>query len=145
MKTTFSTRVKGMGNNTGIEVPPENLLELGTGRKPAVKVSLSGYAYSSTVGTVSGVAMIPLSAAHRKASGLKAGDAVEVTLELDLKPRTVELPEDLAAALESRAGARKAFDGSAPSKQKEFVRQVLEAKTGETRARRIEKVLEGLG
>jgi len=144
MKTSFSTRVKGVGNNTGIEVPLENLLELGTGKKPAVKVSLSGYEYSSTVGAMSGLFMIPLSAAHRKASGLKAGDPIEVMLELDLEPRMVELPDDLSAALEGQVGARAAFNASSPSKRKEFLRQVLEAKTQDTRARRIARVLESL-
>jgi len=144
MKTTFGTRVKGVGNNTGIEVPPENMLELGSGKKPAVVVHLAGYRYASTVAVMGGVFMIPLSAAHRAASGLKAGDAVEVTLELDLEPLKLELPEDLAAALEGKAAKKAAFDALAPSRRKEWVRLVLEAKTAETRARRIEKVLEGL-
>lgn len=129
MKTSFETHIKASGNNTGIEVPAENMLELGTGKKPAVVVSLTGYRYASTVAVMGGAFMIPLSAAHRAASGLSAGDSVEVTLELDLEPRRVELPEDLAAALESKAGVRAAFDASAPSKRKELVRQVLEAKT----------------
>jgi len=144
MKTTLSTVVKALGNNTGIEVPAHNLLELGGGKKPAVKVSLSGYTYSSTVGTMSGLSMIPLSAAHRKASGLEPRDPVEVTLELDLEPRTFEPPEDLVATLEGQAGKRAAFDASAPSRRKEWVRQGLEAKAQDTRQRRIEKVLEGL-
>ena len=144
MKTIFNTTVKATGNNTGIEVPEQNMTELGTSKKPAVKVDLSGYQYQSTVAVMGGKFMIPLSAAHRAASKLKAGDAVTVKLELDLTPRGVELPEDLAAALE-HSGLRAAFDSSAPSKRKEFVRQVMDAKTEETRARRIEKVVAQLG
>jgi antitoxin component of MazEF toxin-antitoxin module len=141
MKTTFKTTVKAIGNNTGIEVPEQNMAELGSSKKPAVNVNLSGYAYQSTVAVMGGKFMIPLSAAHRTASNLKAGDAITVTLELDLEPRNVELPEDLAAALE-KSGGRLAFDKSAASKRKEFVRQVTDAKTQETRARRIEKIVE---
>ncbi len=140
MKTTFETTVKAIGNNTGIEVPTQNMNQLGPSKKPAVKVNLSGYEYQSTVGVMGGKFMIPLSAAHRAASKLKGGDAITVTLELDLEPRGVELPEDLAAALKA-SGVTAAFEKSAPSKRKEFVRQVLEAKTDETRARRIEKVV----
>jgi uncharacterized protein YdeI (YjbR/CyaY-like superfamily) len=87
--------------------------------------------------------MISLSKAHREAAGLKAGDKVTVTLELETTPRTVEVPDELAKAL-SKAGARKTFDALAPSKRKEFVRQVAEAKAPETRERRIEKIVASL-
>ena len=143
MKTTFTTKVLGIGNNTGIEVPAENIAELGAGKKPAVKVNLSGYAYSSTVGVMSGKHLIPLSAAHRKASGLSAGDEIAVTLELETEARTVDVPADLASALE-RSKVKAAFDNLAPSKRKEFVRQLEDAKTPETRERRLAKILEGL-
>jgi hypothetical protein len=144
MKTTFETTLKVSGNNTGIEVPELNMTELGTSKKPAVKVNISGYKYQSTVAVMGGKFMIPFSAAHRAASKMRGGDAITVTLELDLEPREVELPQDLALALEA-SGLRAAFDSSAPSKRKEFVRQVLDAKTEETRARRIEKVVAQLG
>jgi Bacteriocin-protection, YdeI or OmpD-Associated/Domain of unknown function (DUF1905) len=140
MKTTFSTTILAMGNNTGIEVPPANIAELGNGKKPAVTVYLPGYSYPSTVAVMGGNSMIPLSKAHREASGLTGGDTVEVTLELETAPRTISVPADLAAALDA-AGATERFEALAFSKRKEFVRQVDEAKTPETRARRIEKLL----
>jgi Bacteriocin-protection, YdeI or OmpD-Associated/Domain of unknown function (DUF1905) len=143
MKTTFTTNIKAVGNNTGIEVPAKNIAELGESKKPAVKVNMSGYSYASTVAVMSGKFMIPLSKAHREAAGLKAKDKITVTLELETTPRTVEVPDDLAEAL-SKAGVRKMFDASAPSKRKEFVRQVEEAKTQETREKRIAKILEAL-
>ena len=105
-----------------------------------MKVNLSGYEYTSTVGVMSGKFMIPLSAAHRASSGLKGGDPITVTLELDTASRDVELPKELAAALE-KSKLIPAFEKSAPSKRKEFVRQVMDAKTEETRERRIEKIV----
>jgi hypothetical protein len=143
MKTTFTTNILGIGNNTGIEVPAKNIAELGESKKPAVKVNVSGYSYPSTVAVMSGKFMIPLSKAHREAAGLKANDKVTVTLELETAPRTFEVPDDLAKAL-TKAGVRKMFDAAAPSKRKEFVRQVEDAKTQETRERRITKILETL-
>jgi uncharacterized protein YdeI (YjbR/CyaY-like superfamily) len=80
--------------------------------------------------------LIPFNAAHREASGLGAGSVVTVTLELDTAPRITELPDDLAAALAER-NLREIFDKLAPSKRKEFVRQVEDAKSQETRTRRI--------
>jgi hypothetical protein len=142
MKTTFKTTLSGTeGSPTGIEVPPASIAALGTSKKPAVKVTVSGYQYRSTVAVMGGKFLIPVSAAHRTAAGIKAGDKIEVTLELDTEPRTVEVPEDLAAALAKNPKLCAAFDALAPSKKKECVRQVVEAKTAETRQRRIDKII----
>lgn len=144
MKATYTTIVKAAGNNTGLEVPPEIITKLGSSKKPPVIVTVAGYTYRNTVAVMGGVFMISLSKAHREAAGIKGGDKVEVTLELDTAPRTVEVPDDLATALSQKPGARAAFDAAAPSKRKEFVRQVEDAKTPETRERRIAKIVEQL-
>jgi hypothetical protein len=139
MKATFATTVaqeEGM-NATGIPVPAEAVAALGTGKRPKVTVSLNGYTYRTTVAAYGDVFMLPLSAAHRQAAGVKAGDQVEVTIELDLAPRTVEVPTDLAAALAAQPGATAAFDALSYTMRKEYVRQVEEAKALETRNRRI--------
>ena len=60
-----------------------------------------------------------------------------MTLELDLEPRTVEVPDDLAAALAQKPGARETFEALNFSTRKEHVRQVESAKAAETRQRRI--------
>lgn len=126
---------------TGIPVPAKAVAALGSHKKPPVKVTIGAYTYRSTIAAYGEVFMIPLSAEHRTAAGLKAGDKIEVTLELDTEPRTVELPADLAAALDKVKGARAAFDASAPSARKEFVRQVESAKAQETRERRIAAIV----
>src|ERR1700712_2326001 len=66
----FSTTIVQTGNNTGIEVPPEALDALGGGKRPAVTVTVADYVYRSTVATMGGRSLIPLSAEHRRASGL---------------------------------------------------------------------------
>jgi len=125
---------------TGIEVPPEIIAALGGGKKPPVALTVNGYSYRSTVAVMGGKYMVGFSSDHRAASGLKGGDAIEVDIALDDAPRTVEVPEDFAAALET-AGARAAFDKLAYSHRKEHVRAIEDAKTAETRARRIEKAV----
>ncbi|MCU0466145.1 MAG: YdeI/OmpD-associated family protein [Anaerolineae bacterium] len=139
MSVTFKTTIfQAEGKNaTGIEVPADLIAALGTSKRPALVVTVNDYVYRTTVGVYGDSFLLPFNAAHREASGLGAGDAVTVTLELDTAPRTVELPEDLSAALAAKTGAQAAFDALAPSKRKEFVRQVEEAKAPETRARRI--------
>lgn len=143
VETTFTTVIRGIGNNTGIEVPEQNLAELGAGKRPPVTVVVGDYSYSGSVGAMGGLALVSLSRAHREASGLGAGDAVTVTLRLVEGERVVEVPEDLAEALGS-AGRREAFDGLSYSVRKEHARSVVDAKTPETRARRVAKVLERL-
>lgn len=147
MKTTFTTTIlqeEGM-NATGIRVPDEAIAVLGSGKRPKVVVTLKGYSYRSTVAAYTDAYMLPLAQEHRTAAGVKAGDEVEVTLELDTEPRTVDVPDDLATALAAKTGAREAFDGLAYSIRKEHVRQVESAKAAETRTRRIVKIVDSLG
>lgn len=141
--TTFETVILGFGNNAGIEVPAANLAELGSRKRPPVLVTVGGYEYRSTVGVMSGRALISLPKAHRDASGLRAGDTVTVRLALEEGPRPVDVPTELQTALD-RAGLRERFAELAYSRRKEFARQVRDAKADDTRQRRIEKVLQAL-
>jgi len=129
---------------TGLEVPPDVVERLGGGKRPAVVVSLGTHTYRTTVGVMGGRAMVPVSAENREAAGVAAGDEVEVGLTLDTAPRTVEVPEDLAALLAADPAARATFDGLAPGQRKEWVRWVTEAKKAETRADRVVKTVEAL-
>ena len=139
----FETTLSQMGNNTGIEVPPEVVEALGGGKRAAVTVDVNGYVYSSTLGVMGGRHLIPFSSDKRKATGLAGGDPITVELTLDTAERVVELPEDLVAALDA-AGARAAFDALAPSARKAQAGGVAEAKSPETRARRIVKIVAAL-
>jgi hypothetical protein len=140
---TFQTTILQMGNNTGIPVPEEVIEQLGAGKRPLVRVTLNDYTYRSSVAVMDGKYLISMSKAHREAAGVQGGEALDVTVELDLEPRTVELPEDLKSALVD-AGALDAFEKAAPSMKKEYVRQVEEAKAQATRDRRIAKIVEKL-
>jgi len=139
LNTKFTTTVlkDKEKNATGLPVPAEAVAALGAGKKPRVKVSLNGYTYRTTVAVLGDVFMLSLSAENREAAGVQAGQPVEVILELDTELRTVELPDDLAAALAVAQGAREAFDALPYSARKEYVRQVETAKAQETRGRRI--------
>jgi len=129
---------------TGIEVPPSVIESLGGGKRPAVVVGFGGYSYRTTIGVMGGRHLIPVSAEHRAAAGVQAGDQLKVTLTLDDAPRDVEVPSDLAKALKGSPDARRAFDALSPSNRKRHVQSVTSAKTDETRQRRIAKVVEEL-
>jgi uncharacterized protein YdeI (YjbR/CyaY-like superfamily) len=78
----------------------------------------------------------------REGAGVKAGDDVDVTLELDTAPREVEVPAALAVALAADPQAKAVFDGMAFTHRKEYARWVAEAKRDETRERRVQQAVE---
>ncbi|MEU2347578.1 YdeI/OmpD-associated family protein [Modestobacter sp. NPDC049651] len=129
---------------TGLVVPPDVVEALGGGRRPPVVVTLGGHTYRTTVGVMGGRSLLPVSAEHRTAAGLAAGDEVEVDVALDTAPREVEVPADLAAALDAEPGLRARFDALAPSARKEHARAVESAKAEATRARRVAAVVAAL-
>ncbi len=136
----FHTTIKQSDKTaTGIEIPDEVVASLGAGKKPPVKMTVNGYAYRSTVATIDGKFMVGFSADHRAASGIKGGDDVDVEIELDTEPRTVDVPADLQSALDAEPAARQTFDKLSNSLKGYHVYQVTSAKTDETRQRRIEK------
>ena len=139
-RATFRTTILGTGKTTaGIEVPEVAVEALGAGKRPPVVVTINGYAYRNTVAVMSGTYMIGVSNEHRAASGLAAGDEVDVELVLDTAPRTVELPADFEAALAAEPAARATFDKLSNSNKGSHVTLIEGAKTDETRRRRIEK------
>ncbi len=139
---TFTTTIFQDGNNTGIEVPPEVIEQLGAGRRPPVRVDLSGFEFRTTVGVMGGRHLVPVSKAVREASGVAGGDEVSVTLTVDTSPREVDVPEDLVAALAAEPAAAAFFGGLSNSLQRYHVGQVTDAKTDATRQRRIAKAVQ---
>jgi hypothetical protein len=144
MTASYDTVIRAFGNNAGIEVPAEVLTELGAGKRPKVLVMVGDYSFATTVGAMGGLALVSLSKAHREASGLRAGQQIHVDLELDTAPAPLAVPQELALAL-AKAGLLDVFDKLAPSRRKEYVRQIGDAKATETRERRIAKILAELG
>ncbi len=140
---SFATTLVQIGNNVGIEVPPEIVEGFGAGKRVPVVVTIAGYSYPSTIAVMGGRYLLPVAAAVRKAAGVSGGETHEVTLVHDTSSRDTPVPDDLAEALEA-AGVRSAFDALAPSHRKEHVRSVEDAKAEATRQRRIAKVVEAL-
>lgn len=58
--------------------------------------------------------------------------------------RKVEVPDDLAAALEKNERARATFEGFGPSHKREYVEWIAEAKRDSTRSRRLATALQWL-
>jgi uncharacterized protein YdeI (YjbR/CyaY-like superfamily) len=141
----FSTTILQAGKTaTGIRIPDEVVKALGSGKRPAVKVTINGFTYRSTVAVMSGDYMVGVSAENRAGAGVAGGDVVDVDIELDTAPREVTVPPELAAALAAEPAARRTFDALSPSNKGWHAQQVTGAKTDETRQRRIAKSIEAL-
>jgi len=80
----------------------------------------------------------------QEAAGVGVGDEIDIELELDTAPRTVEVPPDLAAALARDGKAAAAWAKLSFTNRKEIARSLEEAKRPETRGRRLEAALERL-
>ena len=142
MSVSFRATIQQTGKTAcGIEVPEAVVDALGGSRRPAVVVTLDHYTYRSTVAPMNGGFWVGVNAEHREASGLGAGDEVQVTLARDAAPRELEVPPELAAALDGDPVARAFFDGLSYSNRRVFTLSVEGTNNPETKARRVEKAI----
>ncbi|WP_420968535.1 YdeI/OmpD-associated family protein [Bradyrhizobium sp. B120] len=137
-RKTFEATIVLEGSACFIPVTFDPKVVFGKVRAP-VLVTLNGYTYRSTIASMGGQVCIPLRGSNREAAGLKGGETLQVTLELDAEKRTVDIPPDLDEALTPAARAR--WDQLSYTHQREQVEAINEAKKPETRARRIEQTV----
>jgi hypothetical protein len=141
----FSTTILLAGKTTtGIRVPDRIVEALGAGKRPPVRVTINGHTYRSTIAVMRGAFMVGVSAVVREAAGVAGGDDVEVGIELDTAPREVKVPPILKKALARDATARTRFAALSYSKQRRLVDPIDQAKTEETRERRVKGALQAL-
>jgi antitoxin component of MazEF toxin-antitoxin module len=130
-------------NTVRLRINADLSAALGTARLLPAMVTIDGCPIPTTLHRMGGGYMMVLNKEVQQQIGATAGDTVHVTVELDGTERTVDLPDDLAAAI-AAAGVRAGFDRLTPFRQAELVKSVTSAKKPETRARRIELVLHQL-
>jgi hypothetical protein len=141
---TFRSTMVPAGNATGAEVPAEVVGALGEGKRPKVAITINGHTWRSRVPSKGGRYLVGISAGNRAAAGIDEGDEIEVTLELDTEPREVDEPADLMVALDAVPTVRAAFDRLPFGLRRKHVNDIEAAKTAQTRARRIERLVESL-
>jgi hypothetical protein len=141
----FQSTIRLTGKTAcGIPVPEEVVSGLGSSRRPAVRVTIRGHTYRSTVAHMGDEYLVGVSAENRQAAGVEAGEDVVVEIELDTEPRVLAVPPDLADALDRDARARAFFDSLSYSNRQRLVLPIEGAKTSETRQRRIAKTVSAL-
>ena len=109
----FRTTILQTGSTAmGFVIPEAVVTALGAGKRPPVTVTINGYTYRNTIAVMGGQYMIGVSSEHRGPAKVKGGDEVDVDIELDTAPRTVDVPPELAAALEAEPAAKAMWDSS---------------------------------
>ncbi len=125
-----------------IEVPKRVVAAIGGDKKRVpVTVTINGVRYPSMIAVYGGKCFLPVRKEIRDAAKVAVGKRMAVRLAPDTAPRTVEVPRDLAAALD-RAGLRETFDGLSFSHRKEYADWIASAKQAETRGRRIGRAVD---
>lgn len=136
-----TTLLQSKKTATGIQIPEEIIDTLKAGRKPPVLVTINGYTYRSSIAFMGGVYMLGVSSVVRENAGVKGGDEIDVEIELDDQPREVTLLPAFAEALDKNADAKNFFEGLSFSNKQRYVLPIEQAKTEDTRQRRIDKAI----
>ena len=133
------------GKAAAVVLTDEQVATVGEGAKRfPVVATVNGHTWRTSVVRMGGEFLLGLNREVREGARAEAGDSVDLELELDTKPREVELPPALAAALAADSEALAAFEQLSYTHRKEHARWVAEAKRDETRERRVAKTLDRL-
>lgn len=138
------TVLTGRGPAAAILLSDEQVAALGGGKAFPVVVTIGGRTARLRVARMGGENMIGFSKAVRTELGIEAGQEVDAVIRVDAAERTVDVPPELAAAVDTDSALRTAFDALSYSTRKEHARTVAEAKQDATRERRIAKIVESL-
>jgi hypothetical protein len=138
----FTVELERVGKTATMFRVPFDLKEAFGRARPPVAVTIRGNTWRTTPGVYDGVGHIVVNRSVKSATGVDAGDRVQVLMEHDAKPRTVRVPADLRAALAEDPAAKEAFAALSYTHRREYVEWVEEAKRPETRARRVAGTVE---
>ncbi|WP_290791892.1 YdeI/OmpD-associated family protein [Flavihumibacter sp. UBA7668] len=86
--------------------------------------------------------ILPLKAGIRKALGKQKGDSIRLKLEFD--PQELKINGDLLECLQDEPAAREFFNSLTPGHQRYFTKWIEEAKTEQTRTRRVAQCVDAL-
>jgi hypothetical protein len=131
------------GTATSIDIPFDVPKTFGKRGRVAVCGTINGTPYRSSVFRMGDAPyFMVVNRKLRELAGVSAGETVSVVMERDDEPRTIEVPDDLQAALDASPGAADAWTRLSFTHQREHVEAIEAAKRPETRERRIAKALE---
>ena len=135
----FRAELKRRGPGNFVDIPFDPREVFGEARPP-VRGTVNGYPFRGRIAKYGGRYMLGFRRELREGAGIAEGDTIDLDVELDTEPREVEVPPDLASALDDET--RAAFERMSYSHRKDYVDWITEAKRPETRERRVAKAIE---
>ncbi|MGS0562521.1 YdeI/OmpD-associated family protein [Microbacterium aurugineum] len=138
------TVLTGRGPAAAILLTDEQVASFGAGKAFPVAVTIEGRTARLRLARMGDENLIGFSKAVRTELGLEIGQKIDAVIRVDSAERTVDIPAELAAALDADPAVRARFDALSYSVRKEHARSVSEAKQDATRERRIAKVFDAL-
>ena len=126
---------------TGLVPPFDVPKTFGTRARVPVRGTINGFPFRSSLMPMGGCHIMAVNKELREGAHAKAGDEVEVVMERDQEPRTVEAPPELARELAKNKKAQERWETLAFTHKREMANSIREAKQDETKKRRLAKVM----
>jgi hypothetical protein len=142
MSQTFRSTLQDNPPGLLVEVPPEVVAALNAGKRPAVRISVRDVELRTHIAVYGGKSYLGLRREIREAAGIAPGDKVEITLDLDTDPRSIDVPPHLRARLDADPAAQAAFDRLSFTNRKEYAQWIARARRAETRQKRLDQAPE---
>jgi hypothetical protein len=142
---TFTARIGKIGILRSVIVPPKIVAALGSEARIPVVARYAGEITRSTIVPAGGAKRrLVLQMDVLRPAKLDAGDAIEISLERAATSHKEPLPMDVQRALQFRPTAIAELERASPSTWRMIIERLEQARTPETRQRRIEQAVERL-
>jgi hypothetical protein len=126
-----------------IKIPFDVEKDFGSNARVSVQGTVNGFAFRSSIFPVGdGTHILLVNRRMRDGAKAKEGDLLSVSMEVDGDPEAIEIPADFQRALKRKKAAQVCFDQLPPSHQRAYVEAIVEAKTDETRSKRIAQAIQ---
>ena len=137
----FQTVLMKSGSRVFIPIPFSPNDAWGVKQRHYIRGTVNGHAVRGSLGSDGKQYFLPLGAAWRRDCGLDAGDQVDVSLAPE-GPQSENLSTDIASALDAEPQAKTFFESLATFYRNTYIKWIESAKRPETRAARIQEMIE---
>jgi hypothetical protein len=128
---------------TFVVVPDHVVATLGS-KRAQVRGTIGGVSFKGTVSLGEGVYRMPVPRDLQIKANIACGDRVQVVMEVDAKPRPVNIPPELKKVLAADRDLARRFEGLPPAHRRAWAAYVADAKRPETRIRRAAQAPDGI-
>jgi hypothetical protein len=137
----FKTTIAKSGGRVFIPIPFHPNEVWGVKQRHHITGTVNGHKVRGSLGSDGQQYFLPLGAAWRRDCGIDAGDTVEVTLSPE-GPQSESLSADVSDALDTEPQAKAFFESLATFYRNTYIKWIESAKRPETRAARIQEMIE---